>query len=129
MTKSPLQLPRCSRKVVIYCSSVSAARRRPPALIQPPSLAGSQGCAPGPSQRLPTQQLPGLETPGASPFLPRAQASQARTPCGYSGLGWSSCRVREDWLGKASGLWASGGAEVEAIANVAESAHSDVAAR
>lgn len=128
MTKSPLQLPRCSRKVVIYCSSVSAATRRPPALIQPPSLAGSERCAPGPAQLLPTQQLPRLETPGAIALPALCPSQPGMSPCGYTGLGRHSRRVRQDWLGTASGLWASGGAEVEAIANVAESAHSDVAA-
>lgn len=73
MTKSPLQLPHCSRKVVIYCGSVSAVNRCPPALNQPPIVAGSLGCAPGSSRLLPTQQLPRVET-GPSPFLPLVRA-------------------------------------------------------
>lgn len=44
-----------------------------------------------------------------------------------SRFGWRSCWVREDWLCKACGVWSSEGAEVEAIVNVAESAHSAVA--
>lgn len=72
--------------------------------------------------------FPARGSKGGTIALPAPCPSQAAPgihPCGSTGLGWRSCRVR---LGKTSGLWAAEGAEVEAIANVAESAHGDVAA-
>lgn len=73
MTKSPLQPPGCSRKAVIYCSSVSAVPRRPPALIQPPSLAGSQGCA----RLLPSPRLQGWNH---RPSCPVSEPGRAGNP-------------------------------------------------
>lgn len=130
MTKSPLQLPHCSRKVVIYCGSVSAVNRCPPALNQPPIVAGSWDVPQVPPGSFPPSSCRGWKQ-GHCPSCPLSERrpGHGSCPCGCTELGWRSCRVREDWLGKASGLWASEGAEVEAIANVAESAHSDVAAR
>lgn len=119
MTESPLQAPGCSRKVVIYCSSVSAVHGHPPALIQ-----GVRD-VPGPSGSFPPA-APGRER-GHRPSCP-VRALARLSPALVDTQDWD-CRVREDRLGKASGLWPSEGAEVEAIANVAESAHSDVAAQ